>query len=241
MFNNRLTLPALAVLSALVLAACGGGGGDSQPSVSSTPTPGASNSNTSSSSSSLAGNQPVVNGVRYISGVETGELSKLVVNGQTIDLSYGMNVSIGPAGVFNFNGEITGGSALTRFGNRTVNGENVVFAQGTQLTADMPAAGNATYIGKAVYGLGGKYAAGNSRASVDFAAKKIDVTITRADDASVPESLKFGGSITGNTFSGTQNGVETKGAFYGSQAAYMAGTFRNTANNANGAFSGARQ
>ncbi|MBF0803190.1 MULTISPECIES: transferrin-binding protein-like solute binding protein [unclassified Neisseria] len=242
MSKKYINLPALAVFSALALAACGGGGGGS-PDTGSTPTP-PSAANPGAGSPGVG--QNTVGGVQYISGATTNDLKKLVVNGQTIDLFPAFpnsSITIGPAGIFNYNGEITGGSALTRFGNRTINGQTVVFAQGTELTANMPQSGTATYDGRAVYGMNGKYTTATSKALVDFAAKKIDVTLSgieKHEAFTAPASLKFGGSISGNTFSGTQNGVETKGAFYGNNAAYVTGTFRNTADNANGAFGGAR-
>lgn len=68
------------------------------------------------------------------------------------------------------------------------------------------------YLGSAIIGKDGNYQGlpNAVRATVSNDLTKLDVSINTGSG-----SLNFGGNITGNTFSGTQNGVETKGGFFG--------------------------
>lgn len=68
------------------------------------------------------------------------------------------------------------------------------------------------YLGSAIIGKDGNYQGlpNAVRATVSNDLTKLDVSINTGSG-----NLNFGGNITGNTFSGTQNGVETKGGFFG--------------------------
>ncbi|OSI17117.1 transferrin-binding protein-like solute binding protein [Neisseria dumasiana] len=113
-----------------------------------------------------------------------------------------------------------------RYGVYTVDGQSHLFVQGRP-SEWMYRSGKFSYDGAAVYGKEGKYHRARTDAVVDFSNKTIEVTITppsipgRAD--STP--LKFGGIIKGNTFSGTQNNIETKGGFFGPGGADLGGVY----------------
>lgn len=87
----------------------------------------------------------------------------------------------------------------------------------------MPNSGFFGYDGFALYGKAGSYQQLTARALVDFAKNTLEVRLTDPNDST--KKLTFGGTISGNTFSGTQNGIETKGGFYGDRAADLGGVF----------------
>ncbi|WGE54416.1 transferrin-binding protein-like solute binding protein [Actinobacillus equuli subsp. equuli] len=94
------------------------------------------------------------------------------------------------------------------------------------------AKGSFKYTGFAVYGSGNDYKQLTSEVIADFTNKKVKVDL--AGDAT---KLSFGGDINGNTFSGTsKDGIETKGAFYGSLARDVGGVFNYAKEGKNGAF-----
>ncbi|MDO5357019.1 MAG: hypothetical protein Q4E77_05940, partial [Conchiformibius sp.] len=74
-------------------------------------------------------------------------------------------------------------------------------------------AGAYQYEGSAVFGKNGAYQGlGNALTAIaDFNSKNIDFTMKVNDS----DTLKFGGKISGNTFAGTQNHIETRGGFFG--------------------------
>lgn len=71
--------------------------------------------------------------------------------------------------------------------------------------------GKIEYAGSAIVGKDGKYEglANAMKATADFDNKKVAIEIERGN------KLTFGGDMKGNTFEGTQNGIYTKGGFYG--------------------------
>lgn len=106
-----------------------------------------------------------------------------------------------------------------------------VVVQGEQYFP-IPHQGSFKYTGFAVYGSGSDYKQLNSEVIADFTNKKVKVDLT--GDST---KLTFGGDIHGNTFSGTsKDGIETKGAFYGSLARDVGGVFNHTKEGKNGAF-----
>ena len=106
-----------------------------------------------------------------------------------------------------------------------------VVVQGEQYFP-IPHQGSFKYTGFAVYGSGSDYKQLNSEVVADFTNKKVKVDLM--GDLT---KLTFGGDIHGNTFSGTsKDGIETKGAFYGSLARDVGGVFNHTKEGKNGAF-----
>lgn len=92
--------------------------------------------------------------------------------------------------------------------------------------------GSFKYTGFAVYGSGSDYKQLSSEVIADFTNKKVKVNL---NDSTT--KLTFGGDIRGNTFSGTsKDGIETKGAFYGSLARDVGGVFNYAKEGKNGAF-----
>lgn len=109
------------------------------------------------------------------------------------------------------------------------------FAQGKPSPA--LSAGKFSYTGYSI--LGSKILddvlTGTSRFDVDFGSKKLEGTIS-AGKYSVPVAATI--QSNGN-FAGEKNGVVSKGAFYGKDAAELAGTFYQKKNNQLGDFIGA--
>lgn len=131
-----------------------------------------------------------------------------------------------------------------RYGVATINGVSHPFVQGFltpetdnisvrgQYYYPIETQGSFKYTGFAVYGNGNNYKQLTSEVIADFTHKKVKVTLT--DDAT---KLSFGGNINGNIFSGTnKDGIETKGAFYGSLARDIGGVFNYAKEGKNGAF-----
>ncbi|WGE86998.1 transferrin-binding protein-like solute binding protein [Actinobacillus equuli subsp. haemolyticus] len=133
-----------------------------------------------------------------------------------------------------------------RYGAYTLNGQTHLFVQGfltpTQSTINvlgdtfypMPKESTYKYSGFALYGKDNQYAQLNSEVIADFSNKKLKVELKEAGAATAKAT--FGGEISGNTFSGTRDGIETKGAFYGSLARDVAGLFNDTKTGNNGVF-----
>lgn len=110
------------------------------------------------------------------------------------------------------------------------------FAQGKPSPA--LSAGKFSYTGHSVFShqdLDGKMLTGTSRFDVDFGSKKLTGTIS-AGQYSVPI---FANIQSNGNFAGEKNGVISKGAFYGKDAAELAGTFYQNKNSKLGDFIGA--
>ncbi|OSI36349.1 transferrin-binding protein-like solute binding protein [Neisseria dumasiana] len=117
-----------------------------------------------------------------------------------------------------------------RYGVYSVDGQSHLFVQGKPTLSMYLTSGRYSYDGHAVYGKDGQYRRAKTNAVVDFGKKTIDVTITPQGISGqiAPSPLKFGGVIKGNTFSGTQNNIETKGGFFGDGAADLGGVYHAT-------------
>lgn len=124
-----------------------------------------------------------------------------------------------------------------RFGIANVGSDSHLFVQGYLTPTDgvqvgrngehypMPREGKVLYEkGYALYGKDGSYQQLTAEVEANFSDKKIGVKLKEGDT----EKLAFNGVIEGNSFSGKTNGVESKGAFYGSRAAEVGGVFYQT-------------
>ena len=100
-------------------------------------------------------------------------------------------------------------------------------------TLTLPTEGSVSYSGDATYraiGLDKAIEYGSSVFTADFAAKKVDGTLTFSQVGNIGIS----GTISGSDFSGAKGGYATEGAFYGDNAKYLGGIF--SGNNAQGTF-----
>ena len=111
-----------------------------------------------------------------------------------------------------------------------------LLAYGINPTTNMPATGQATYVGNGVhsYASNGEgidtYHLSNAKFNVNFADKSLEGSITPANNkpfGSVNE-VKLSAKIDGNQFSGkTAEGTETGGRFYGFGASELSGSYVN--------------
>ena len=111
-----------------------------------------------------------------------------------------------------------------------------LLAYGINPTTNMPATGQATYVGNGVhsYASNGEgidtYHLSNAKFNVNFADKSLEGSITPANNkpfGSVNE-VKLSAKIDGNQFSGkTAEGTETGGRFYGFGASELSGSYIN--------------
>lgn len=127
-----------------------------------------------------------------------------------------------------------------RYGVYTADGVSHLFVQGyltpatTKTTVrgveflPMPDKGVFKYTGNAVYGKDNNYSPSAAEVIADFGNKKVKVEVKQP-------GLVFGGEISGNTFKGTRNGIQTQGAFYSTVAQDVGGVFL-TGDGTNGAF-----
>ena len=107
---------------------------------------------------------------------------------------------------------------------------NKVFSMG-QVTTNMPTTGTAVYNGLSLgSSTGDVYGQGTSRFNVDFGAKTISGTVTNDTYSNAAYSADLRGTISGAAFSGTHNGVNMSGNFYGPNAAELGGVFNGTSN-----------
>lgn len=131
---------------------------------------------------------------------------------------------------------------FVRFGVVLLNNQSTLFVQGLQTPVSgsiselengyatiysMPKSGKFVYKkGDALYGKNGKYEQLIADVKADFTNKQLDVSLK--DTTTKNEKVAFSSTISGNTFSGSHNGVDSRGAFYGSQANQVAGVFYRT-------------
>lgn len=94
----------------------------------------------------------------------------------------------------------------------------------------MPTSGQATYDGLSLVSIvgGGAFSKGTSNFNVDFGSKKIMGTVKADSDVTI---VPLEGKIDGASFSGTKDGVNMSGQFYGPQAAELGGVFNGTQQN----------
>ncbi|WP_439328427.1 transferrin-binding protein-like solute binding protein [Lonepinella sp. BR2357] len=107
----------------------------------------------------------------------------------------------------------------------------------------MPKSGKVTYTQAfSAYGEKGKYQLMDTTIQADFGEKTVNVTLK--DPTTTQTKVAFDATIDGNTFAGNTNGVESKGAFYGSVASQIGGVFYQTTGEdkgKNGVFGGAEK
>lgn len=126
-----------------------------------------------------------------------------------------------------------------RFGVLNVGGTSTLFVQGYKTPVDrayhngtrelikMPTSGKFTYhSGSALYGKDGTYQSLQADVTADFSDKRIDVGLKESDASAY--KVAFSAKIDGNNFSGKSNGIESSGAFYGSEAHDVGGVFYQT-------------
>ena len=111
-----------------------------------------------------------------------------------------------------------------------------LLAYGINPTTNMPATGQATYVGNGVHSYASNgggidtYHLSNAKFNVNFADKSLEGSITPADNepfGNVNE-IKLSAKIDGNQFSGkTAEGTETGGRFYGCGASELSGSYVN--------------
>ncbi|WP_289000690.1 transferrin-binding protein-like solute binding protein [uncultured Psychrobacter sp.] len=112
-----------------------------------------------------------------------------------------------------------------------VNGVAVV-GNATQVD-NVPTEGTVGYTGDATYRTVGSDSAieyGSSVFTADFVAKNVNGTLTFANR----DNIGLSANISGNEFSGSSNGYNTEGGFYGGDAQYLGGIYEG--NNAQGTF-----
>ena len=80
------------------------------------------------------------------------------------------------------------------------------------------------YAGSAFYGKDSNYQQFNVEVAADMVNKKVKVDLKEGDT----NKLTFGGNIEGSSFSGNYQGVEAKGAFYGTRGQDIGGLFYQT-------------
>ena len=111
-----------------------------------------------------------------------------------------------------------------------------LLAYGINPTTNMPATGQATYVGNGVhsYASNGEgidtYHLSNAKFNVNFADKSLEGSITPANNKPFGnvDEIKLSAKIDGNQFSGnTAEGSETGGRFYGFGASELSGSYIN--------------
>lgn len=130
-----------------------------------------------------------------------------------------------------------------RFGVINIDNESALFIQGYQTPETnvelarskslypMPKSGKFLYnTGHALYGKEGNYQQLNAEVVADFSNKQLEVALKENNTS----KLEFTANIEGNTFNAKNNGIEAKGAFYGSQANEVGGIFYQTEGNDKG-------
>lgn len=229
-------LPALIALSALALSACGSSGGGSNNAFHNGGNPSNPGANTPVVSGQLLTVNPNGSPQGTAPVTYTDDINKITIAGQTIELlppgiSSGIMVTLNDR-----NMQRTIGTNLThaRWGylKQTSQTEGYVFAHGKP-TEQMPTNnGMVKYQGYSVHRGHTPSTAvqGTANFNVDFANK----TLTGTVSPSGVSPINLQATISGNTFSGNHNGVQTNGGFYGKDAAELAGVYRSQ-----GQFSGA--
>lgn len=179
-------------------------------------------------------------GEKYFDG--EGEITKLVINGETIDLKVAdERISSRVQLWTDFNKIITsqGFKNLIYGAAKLADGSYALFVQG-KLSDSLPG-GTVTYSGDVLHFRsrnltegGNWFDAGNTyrtlgsfTATVDFAGKSLNGKIN-SGDGSYMGTQRFEGSLNGNRFTGTwKNGEKgsISGGFYGDNAAEMAGRY----------------
>lgn len=250
-------ITALAIAT-LTLTACGGGSDKSTGNVA-TPVVNNGGNNGGGNTGGNTGNNGVnaaktgLNGnmISFASGKagnntatgNTGGINKVIINGKTVDF-IPQGFSTGTINMVSGNmTRIGSGNSLThsRYGYIVENaGTPHLFSQGNT-TTKMPQSGKATYAGNAVNvtvsadGKNLSTTTPTANFSVDFGAKTLTGQINNTT------RVELSGTVNGNRFSGTKNGVTTNGYFYGDNAAELGGTYKNTNGTVSGAYGAKKQ
>ncbi len=138
-------------------------------------------------------------------------------------------------------GKLGENEGSVRWGVYSDNGVGTLFVQGKETpVAELPSlkynyAGDSTttYKGSGEYRNPFSFDPNDksARAVVDFANKRLDVSIKPqldwkdADNPDLPKVLEFGADIKGNTFYGDEKGIISQGGFFGKNAATAVGVF----------------
>lgn len=217
----------LVALGATALLTACGGGSDSSPinNVSSvqTPSPTPTPTPTPTTNNSIQGNIMSVASGKANANTTTSSsaINKVVINGSEVDF-YPAGFSSNTLMLMASNMQRVGGSsnlAYTRYGyiREGASGTPHLFAQG-QVTTTMPTTGTATYQGNAAHLENGSVSLVGAKFNVDYGQKTLTGTVGTRD---------LSATISGNTFSGANNGLSTTGRFYGTNAAELGGTYKN--------------
>ena len=244
--------------AALTLSACGGGGDDdTQPvdprATSSAPNQANSSSNVNQPSQQANTGKQTISaaGAAFFAdqndlttarpiGVSGDRDSVISINGHNItvarpefeDQNFGTTSDDGKTRT------ITNGRNImsyvrfgfhTEFGGAGNDKQHYVFALGDPTPTDkMPTSGDTYYIGLSTFAMGTnpEFRTGLSSFHVNFDEKTIDGEVY--GDSRV-NPIGLGGKINGNAFSGSKDGVEMQGHFYGPQAEQVGGIFKGTA------------
>ena len=205
-------------------------------------------------------------GEKYFYG--EGEITKLVINGETIDLTVAKEQLPKSTQLWTDFGKIVtskGFENLIYGAAKLADGSYALFVQG-KLSDSLPG-GTATYSGDVLhfrsrnltgdenwFDKGNTYrTAGLFTAEVNFAGKSLSGKIN-SGDGNYMGIKEFNGSLVGNRFTGTWKSGEKgsiSGGFYGANAAEMAGRYsyvpdapenaRSWTNNSFGVFGGKKQ
>lgn len=250
MKKSTLTL-ALAISSTLALTACSIGGSDSpKENVASLVKPTNANVGNDPAKASNDSKEDYISGQYWHRQSEKEGQSKFSLHNAKFDDDNNLDALT----IDNQTFELADISTLTHFGDRRVGAyvggtehtrfgiawedlpgegdEDVTFFRGVQtLPKDMPATGTAKYVGQAVHSCADcKDMSAKSSFNVDFGKKTVTGVIEHAS-----QKVNLGATISGSSFAGVANGVQTNGAFYGAQAEEMSGIYKE----ANGKFVGA--
>lgn len=239
-----LKLTALTAAVAAMTACSSSGGGANiatpKPVVAATTTPTTTTPTPAATSVGIQGNVINLNQNKVAVGnitntAATAQVNKVVVNGQTLDF-IPTGFAVAKLTLTAGNMDRIGGSsqlAYTRYGYiREGSATPALFAQGDITPANaVPQTGAATYNGSAAHVASGKVSLVDSSFTVDFGKQQLQGAIK------APEGdVNLAATINGNAFSGTQNGIQTKGMFYGSQAQELGGVYTNTSGTISGAY-----
>lgn len=245
---KKFTLTLLALSSALVLTACGGSSSDNaKNNIAGLVQPTSANSANDPTKIKDDSKNPI-SGQHWYALHEDEKLSKYTLNNSNV----GDDITKITVGGKTFNlvdrgglselgddrlGGVYGATAHSRFGVIWQDFPNnsdadTVFYQGYQtLPKDMPTTGTAKYIGQAFHICKDCNDASKASFDVDFGKKTVAGVIEHEKG-----KVNLGATISGSSFSGVANGVQTNGAFYGKNASELSGIYKETDGKFAGAF-----
>lgn len=233
-----------------LLTACGGGGGSNastnsgastipqpRPTVTGVvagQTPSTTQTNIQGNLIKLNGNN--TGGSLHSSTLSTNDINNIVIDGKSIaiipsNFSGNGNLNISSSNMARVTN--TRNLSYTRYGymREGVGASPYLVAQG-QITTNMPNTGTAKYTGHAVHVQAGRTHQATAEFNVDYAKKTVTGKISPTNNATV----ELAGTINGNRFSGSKDGMTTTGAFYGPNAKELGGVYSNRAGTISGAY-----